>query len=56
MFEVLDYYEGFETIAIVSDISEACEIARQRVADTDGECAVEVFEVATGAPVDWEAN
>lgn len=54
MFEVYDYYEECEHIDTADTYEEACAIAQQRVDDTDGECAVRVYDVKRGMLTDWE--
>ena len=52
MFEVVDQYEGCALVGRAETLHEACELARQRVEDTDGECYVEIFD-PNGEPVEW---
>lgn len=39
-FKVYDLYDGKETLGYVDSMAEIRALARQRVNDTDGECAI----------------
>ena len=43
-FYVVDYYEGYEVIGTTDDREEADRMAGDRIADTDGECALEIID------------
>ena len=45
MYEVIDWYEGKEILGIVNTRKEASALAKERVADTDGECDIEVRKI-----------
>lgn len=41
---VIDVYEGIEVIGTTDDLDTALDMERERENDTDGECAVWIFD------------
>ena len=46
LFTVMDFYEGSEVIVYNVPLDMARLLAEQRIEDTDGECAVEIYAQA----------
>lgn len=52
-YVVKDKYDFDETLVETDDLNIAYEAALTRIADTDGECAVEIYDMQTAPyPVD----
>lgn len=43
-YKVVDLYEGTQCIGYADTLDEVCDIYRQQIEDTDGECRIIVKE------------
>jgi len=44
-YKVIDIYDGRDTLGYTSNMNTVKKLARERIADTDGECAIEIREL-----------
>ena len=53
MYKIYDYYEGRQLVAVCKDFEEMKKAKKEYIADTDGECDLEVVFIDETGEVWW---